>query len=261
MDTTPVLGFCDFQAIREYVENREPLLRNIWNQTMEISDKNIMLGRLHENHLLGIFLWYYTLKKEDVTTERLEEEYGKFFQHVSRSTISTYLNQLEKQGVLTKNRQGKQVFYRLTYEPPSDMHPIYMVRNFCILPSYLCRLSFFARTLRLNKEENLQYLLELVNFSLIKNRIEKCILCPFAIKEENTKILDNIMNDYRAKTELLPKELFTYIDKKLGELTVFRGILLAGNWTIISDKLVNYAQIYKRELKFQREALARRQKL
>ena len=65
MDTTPVLSFCDFQAIREYVENSEPLLSDIWDKTFEVSDKNLMLGRVHENHLLGIFLWLYIIKKEE----------------------------------------------------------------------------------------------------------------------------------------------------------------------------------------------------
>ena len=222
MDSTSVLSFCDFQAIREYIE-REPIFRNIWKRTIEISDKNVMLGRIHENHLLGIFLWFDVVKKEDINTERLDEEYEKFFQGVSRSTISTYLNQLEKQGILTKRRQGKQVFYRLTYEPPTNVHPIYLVRNFCILPSYLCRASFFARTLRIDREENLRHILELINFSLLKNRIEKCVLCPLAIKEENQENLDHITNVYRTKTELIPKELFNYVEKNLGELSIFGG--------------------------------------
>lgn len=260
MDTTSVLSFCDFQAIREFVE-REPILRNIWKQLIEISAKNVMLGRLHENHLLGIFLWFYTVKKEEITTERLEEEYEKFFLKVSRSTISTYLNQLEKQGILTKNRRGKQVFYRLTYEPPLNIHPIYMVRNFCIFPSYLCRASFFTRTLRIDREENLRYLLKLVNFSLIKNRLEKCILCPLAIKEENTKIWEKITTVFRIRSELLPKELLEFIDKNLGELAVFGGGRLAGRWATILGKLMNYAQTYKKEIKFQREVLVRRDKL
>ncbi len=261
MDTTSVLGFCDFQAIREYVENREPLLRNLWKRILEISDQNVMLGRIHENHLLGIFLWFYNVKKEKINTERLEEEYEKFFQKVSRSTISTYLNQLEKQGILSKKRQGKQVFYRLTHEPPMSLHPIYLVRTFCILPSYLCRVSFFARTLRVDREENLRYLLELVNFSLVKNRIEKCILCPLAIREENQENLEQIINIYRTKTELLPKELLNFINKDLGELSIFGGINIIGRWATILGKLMNYAQTYKKEIKFQREVLSRREKL
>jgi len=260
MDSTSVLSFCDFQAIREYIE-REPIFRNIWKRIIEISDKNVMLGRIHENHLLGIFLWFYVVKKEDINTERLEEEYEKFFQKVSRSTISTYLNQLEKQGILSKRRQGKQVFYRLTYEPPTNVHPIYLVRNFCILPSYLCRASFFARTLRIDREENLRYILELINFSLLKNRIEKCVLCPLAIKEENQETLDHIMNVYRTKAELIPKELFNYVEKNLGELSIFGGIQVIGRWESILGKLMNYAQIFKKELKFQREVLSRREKL
>ena len=136
MDTTSVLGFCDLQAIREYIE-KEPLVQDIWKRIIEISDsKNIMLGRLHENHLLGIFIWFYTIKQEEITTEKLEAEYSKFFKKVSRSTISTYLNQLEKQGILSKRKQGKEVFYKLTYEPPNKIHPIYLVRNFCPYPSY-----------------------------------------------------------------------------------------------------------------------------
>ncbi len=261
MDTTSVLGFCDFQAIREYVENREPLLRPIWKATYEISDKNVMLGRLRENHLLGIFLWFHTIKRDDITTEILEDEYEKFFQKVSRSTISTYLNQLEKQGILTKKREGKQVYYRLAYDPPFNLHPVYLVRTFCILPSYLCRGSFFARTLRIDREENLRYLLELVNFSLIKNRLEKCVLCPLALKKETKKALNSILNNFKNKSELLPKNLFDYIDKELGELHIFGGINIIGRWPTISGKLMNYAQTYKKEIKFQREVLLRRERL
>lgn len=220
-----------------------------------------MLGRVHENHLLGIFLWFYDVKKEDITTERLGEEYEKFFQNVSRSTISTYLNQLEKQGVLSKTRKGKEVFYQLAHEPPSSVHPIYIVRNFCVLPSYLCRASFFARTLRIDREENLRFLLELVNFSLLKNRIEKCTLCPFAVKEEIEKMLEPIATAYRHKTELLPKELLQYINTQLGELTVFGGTGIMGRWATIVGTLMNMAQNYKKEIKFQREVLERREKL
>jgi DNA-binding transcriptional ArsR family regulator len=238
---------------------KEPVLRNNWNRTIEMQDA--MLGRVHENHLLGIFLWFYTVKKEDVTTERLGEEYEKFFQNVSRSTISTYLNQLEKQGILSKTRKGKEVHYQLAYEPPSGVHPIYIVRNFCILPSYLCKTAFFARTLRIDREENLRYLLELVNFSLLKNRIEKCILCPFAVKEENEKMLELVSTIYRFRTELLPKELLQHISTQLGELTVFGGTSIMGRWATIVGTLMNLAQTYKKEIKFQRDVLERREKL
>ncbi len=261
MDTTSVLGFCDFQAIREYIE-KEPSIAGIWKKIMEISEsKNVMLGRVHENHLLGIFLWFYVIKQEEITTERLEEEYTKFYQQVSRSTISTYLNQLEKQGILFKRRQGKQVFYKLAYDPPTNIHPIYLVRNFCVLPSYLCRSSFFARTLRIDREENLRYLLELVNLCLIKNRLEKCILCPYAIKKENMKAHERISDIFRSKSELLPKELINYMDRELGELFVFGGTSIIGRWPTISGKLMNYVQTYKKEVKFQREVLIRREKL
>jgi hypothetical protein len=220
-----------------------------------------MLGRVHENHLLGIFLWFHAVKKEDITTERLGEEYEKFFQNVSRSTISTYLNQLEKQGILSKTRKGKEVHYQLAYEPPSGIHPIYLVRNFCVLPSYLCKASFFARTLRIDREENLRFLLELVNFSLLKNRMEKCILCPFAVKEENEKMLEPISTVYRHKTELLPKDLLQHINVQLGELPVFGGTGVMGRWATILGTLMNLAQTYKKEIKFQREVLERREKL
>ncbi len=261
MDTPSVLSFCDFQAIREYVEAREPLLRNSWKKAIEISDQNIMVGRLHENHILGIFLWLYLVKIEELSTEKIVEEYERFFQKVSRSSMSTYLNQLEKQGILTKKRQGKNVFYRLIYEPPTNIAPIYMVRNFCILPSYICRASFFARTLRIDREENLRYLLELVNLGLFKNRLEKCVLCPYAIKEENKQLLNSVGTIYRNKSELLPKELFDYINEKLGDLPIFGGINILGNWPTISGKLMNYGQIYKKEIKFQREVYDRKQTL
>ncbi|MHA1264722.1 MAG: helix-turn-helix domain-containing protein [Candidatus Helarchaeota archaeon] len=260
MDTPSVLKFCDFQAIREYVQ-KEPVLQNIWNEIREIATKNVMLGRLHENHLLGIFLWYYSIKKVEVRTEELGEEYRKFFQRVSRSTISTYLNQLEKQGILSKKRIGKEVYYYLTYDPPQNIQPIYLVRTFCLFPSYLCRASFFARTLRIDREENLRYLLELITFCLIKNRIEKCTLCPFAIKEENFKIYKTISTIYEAKSELLPKEIIKYINNDLGELSILGGIEIVGRWATIIGKLMSYTQIYKKELKFQREVLMRKERI
>jgi DNA-binding transcriptional ArsR family regulator len=228
---------------------------------MEISDKNIMLGRLHENHLLGIFLWSHTVKKEEITTDSLEEDYKKFFQPISRSTISTYLNQLERQGILIKRREGKHILYRLGYDPPTEIHPIYLVRNFCILPSYLCKASFFARTLRIDREENLKYLLELVNYSLIKNRIEKCVLCPYALKEENKKLFDLVSTTFLHKTELIPKELFNYINNDLGELPMFGGTNITGRWATILGRLMNYSQTYKKEIKFQSEVFSRREKL
>ena len=100
-----------------------------------------------------------------------------------------------------------------------------------------------------------------MNISLIKNRIQKCIYCPFAVKEENERLWEEVASLFQSKTDLLPKELIDYIDKELGELSVFGGINITGRWATILGKLMNYSQTSKKDIKFQRDVFARKEKL
>ena len=247
------LFYCDFQAIDQYAKEFEGL-KDICMKVFDKPEKDkSSLGPLQKNRILGIFLWLKETNVEKTTTQKIENEYKKFFKPISRSSISNYLNQLIRENVLKKEKVGKTVNYELAHEIPTMLNsdPFWFVKNFCIYPIYTCRLSYFARKLRIEKNKEVAYIYKLINYNLIKNRTKKCLVCPFGNKEIYTIVLNKLEKQYLTLKNLIPRELIEYIETTLGELRIFNGISLFPGWTRIKEKIDEFANEFRKELKTQ----------
>ncbi|MHA1299409.1 MAG: helix-turn-helix domain-containing protein [Candidatus Helarchaeota archaeon] len=253
------LYYCDLKAIEDYAKE----FKGLDKISLVIFDRpeslKSNLGQLQKNRILGIFLWLKNTKKDNVTTNKIETEYKKFFKPISRSSISNYLNQLVKENVLKKEKVGKEVFYKIAHEIPSIIQgdPFWFVRNFCIYPVYICRTSYFARKLRIEKNREETYIFKLINYNLIKNRLKKCALCPFGIKKKYDSVLEDLEKQYITLKNLLPRELIEFIEFSLGELKLFNGISLFPSWTVVKEKIDEFANRFKKELKAQIQTITR----
>lgn len=252
------LLYCDFQAIEEYSKE----FKSLKEISMKIFDRpeedKSSLGYLQKNRILGLFLWLKETNMDKVSTNKIENEYKKFFKSISRSSISNYLNQMIKENVLKKEKVGKTVNYELAHDPPlvSNSDPYWIVKSFCIFPIFTCRISFFARKLRIErKREEIAYVYKLINYNLIKNRTKKCLVCPFGNKNEYKAALDKLEKQYLTLKNLLPKELLEYVESNLGELKIFGGLSIYPDWEGIKGKIEGYANQYKKELKAQIQAI------
>jgi hypothetical protein len=117
LDLNNDLGDLD-RLIKEYA----PEIYEIWDKRADSSEEQgIRTGRLHENHILGILFKHLMEGEPEVTTTDIEEEYEIFFKKIARSTVSTYLNQLEKEEVLFKKRDGRAVMYLFNIPPPNNI--------------------------------------------------------------------------------------------------------------------------------------------
>ena len=247
------LFYCDLKAIEEYAKEFKDLkdiAMVIFDRPEELKSN---LGQLQKNRILGIFLWLKETSSDKVTTNRIETEYKKFFKQISRSSISNYLNQLVKENVLVKEKKGKQVYYKIAHELPDKIEgdPFWFVKNFCIYPIYICRTSYFARKLRIEKSEEGAFVYKLINYNLIRNRLKKCSVCPFGIKKEYEVVLKLLDNQYMTLKNLLPKELINYVENMFGELKIFNGISLFPSWTIVKERIFEFSNKFKREIKDQ----------
>ncbi|MHA1145427.1 MAG: hypothetical protein ACTSRW_11865 [Candidatus Helarchaeota archaeon] len=245
--------YCDLKLLRDVIkENNIPTLNSVWwKQPCGSSSRRV--GELQKHKILGLFLWLNENGVRSVTTNQIEEQFQKFFMDISRSTISLYLNQLTKEKVLQKMKKGKEVFYSLAHELP--MLPVtnsfWVVRNFCIFPSYLCRTAFFARKLKFGmKESERNLILQLVLQNLVKNRVDKCMICQFCEDEKVEKENDQLKVDLSGINDLIPREIELYLDK-LSELKVFNGESADEiKWPTITGKIMYFAEKWKKDIKF-----------
>ena len=119
----------------------------------------------------------------------IESFYENYFKKIARSTVSTYLNTLDKDGVLAKERDRRIVFYYLKEPPPYNIRPFWIIRNFCTLPAYFMRAQYLCRfyDMKTNLPEDLgearKFIIGLTLITLFRNRFDKCMLCQFAFKE------------------------------------------------------------------------------
>ncbi|MFX1450250.1 MAG: hypothetical protein ACFFCM_05380 [Promethearchaeota archaeon] len=253
------LFYCDFKAIEDYAkefEGLDAICMKIFDRPETIKSN---LGQLQKNRILGIFLWLLDTNTDKVTTQKIETEYRKFFKEISRSSISNYLNQLIKENVLKKEKVGKTVYYEIAHEIPKilDSDPFWFVKNFCIYPVYICRTSYFARKLRIEKSKEVAYIYKLINYNLIKNRMKKCLVCPFGIKKEYQGVLNKLEKQYMTLKNLLPKHLVEFIEASLGELKIFNGISLFPSWLEVKSKIENLAKEHKKELNTQVDTITK----
>ena len=127
----------DLKRLGQIISDYAPELSDMWiTRRDDFEDEGIKTGRLHENHILGIILAGDFINDKQITTQDIESYYETYFKKIARSTVSTYLNQLDKDGVLAKERDGRIVFYYLKEKPPYNTRPFWIIRNFCTLPAY-----------------------------------------------------------------------------------------------------------------------------
>jgi len=258
---------CNFKELREILKEY-PKMDKLWNLKHDAPEEsNKDLGGLQKNRILGIFLWFREGEKSLITTNEIKDNYEKFFKinGISRSNISTYLNQLCKNGVLKKHKAGKEVEYGIAQEPPVlyDQNPFWLIYNFCILPNYLCRMSYFANKLNIAKSRNTEeiQLMELILINLIKNRINKCCLCRYGDTDKHELINNEFNEFYKDRTKLFPKELKVYLDK-LGEIEIFGGEKVGiVHWPKITGKIMYFANKHKEDIKNQDSLNKKLQKL
>lgn len=244
--------FCDLSIISSVLkENNLRYLNNMWWKIP--CDISRRVGELQKHKILGLFLYLKENQVLSVTTNQIEEEFQKFFSEKSRSTISLYLNQLTKEKVLKKKKIGKEVFYSLAHDLPKlpTSSAFWVVRNFCVFPAYLCRLTFFTRKLKYGtKESERNQILQLTLETIIKNRLWRCSVCQFCQDDKISKDLDELLKDLIAISAFIPREVDLYINK-LSELQIFDGEVANDiKWPVLTGKIMYFAEKWKKEIKF-----------
>ncbi|MFX1402170.1 MAG: hypothetical protein ACFE8V_13095 [Promethearchaeota archaeon] len=260
------------KLIREFA----PELSDIYNiREDESEEQQVKTGRLHENRILGILLKFYLDGKKKVTTREVESEYRKYFKEIARSTISTYLNMLKKESTLCKERDGRVVYYKFHEEPPVNINPFWFTRLFCVDPIYFFRAIYFSSIYLIaekvvqeymnngNFEElvvNVKYLIGIIVLYVLKNKVNKCVLCQFGKHEKYDFLNEALTTALKERTDVLPDELLVFLKEKYSEISLFNGIDLAIDEEEINmiKQLVNFANRYKKDLEFQYMVLNRR---
>ena len=117
---------CNLKEISNVIQDY-PKEIAVWDQKFDVPEiDNSNLGGLQKNRILGLFLWSKEKEKELVSTNEIQKDFVKFYNSdISRSNISTYLNQLTKDGVLGKEKKGKTVEYQMVHNPPLEMKRFY----------------------------------------------------------------------------------------------------------------------------------------
>ncbi|MFW9969212.1 MAG: hypothetical protein ACFFDF_03365 [Candidatus Odinarchaeota archaeon] len=246
----------------------------------ESEEQQIKTGRLHENRILGILLKFFLDGQRRITTGEVEDEYKRYFKEIARSTISTYLNILKKEATLYKERDGRIVYYIFYEDPPSDINPFWFTRLFCIVPAYFERTMNFS-TLYINAEKyvkqhidgynkanitllirNFKFITGLIILNIHKNRVSKCILCQFSKKEMYKKLEEMMSIAVKDRSDVLPEELFEQIER-FSEISVFNGLDIEKDdiENEVINKLLRYADLYKKDLDFQIMVSLRRRDL
>jgi len=262
--------------LEKVIHEIAPELLNIYNiREDESEEQQIKTGRLHENRILGIMLKFYLTGKKKVTTRDVELEYKKFYKDIARSTISTYLNMLKKEGTLSKERDGRLVYYIFFEDPPDDISPFWFTRLFCVDPAYFHRAVYFSSLYSIadiivkkhmkkgNFDEIVdwfRYLIGIIILYAIKNRSSKCILCQFGKQERYSDLLEAINSAIKDRTDVLPDELQEILKKKYAEIPNFGGYHFEDNNKEIEmiEQLINLSNQYRKDMEYQTMVLNRR---
>ena len=262
--------------LEKVIHEIAPELLNIYNvREDESEEQQIKTGRLHENRILGIMLKFYLEGRKKVTTRDVELEYKKFYKDIARSTISTYLNMLKKEGTLFKERNGRLVFYIFFEDPPDDISPFWFTRLFCVDPAYFHRAIYFSSLYSIadiivkkhmkkgNFDEIVdcfRYLTGIIILHVLKNRSSKCILCQFGKQERYKDLLEEINSAIKDRTDVLPSELQEILINKYAEIPNFGGYHFEDSNKEIEmiELLINLANQYKKDMEYQTMILNRR---
>lgn len=262
--------------LEKVIHEIAPELLNVYNiREDESEEQQIKTGQLHENRILGIMLKFYLEGRKKVTTRDVELEYKKFYKDIARSTISTYLNVLKKEGTLAKERDGRVVYYTFFENPPIDISPFWFTRLFCVDPAYFHRAIYFSSLFSIadvivkkhmkkgNFDEIVdwfRYLTGIIILYVLKNRSEKCSLCQFGKQERYTDLLEAINSAIKDRTDVLSSELQDILIKKYGEIPNFGGYPFEDNAEELDkiEQLISLANQYKKDMEFQAMVLNRR---
>jgi DNA-binding transcriptional ArsR family regulator len=255
------------QDIDKVIQEYAPEVKEVWIERKDTSeDQGIRTGRLHENHILGIIVKHHLETVPEITTTDIEEEYEISFKKIARSTVSTYLNQLEKENVLYKKRDGRNVQYLFQIPPASNMQPFWFVRNFCLLPSYFSRAALLAQLYLHPPKEHDKYeaerkfLIGLSILTVLKNRTEKCYLCQFGLKQFYQSTTEQFESFIKERIDVLPEELRNFILFELGELPCFGGIVISPLKTEeLYQKILDFVERYHSDIEFQMSVSKHRQ--
>lgn len=240
----------------------------------ESEEQQIKTGRLHENRILGIILKFYLEGKRKVTTSEVESEYKNYFKDIARSTISTYLNMLKKESTLYKERDGRVVYYIFFEDPPTDIKPFWFTRLFCVVPSYFVRAILFSKVYLEAEEKikgmgetedrevlikNFKFLIGLIILFILKNRSSKCLLCQFGKREIYDNMQESMDIAIKDRSDVLPEDLLKFLIN-YGEIPIFGGINIDEEkiYNEIINKIIEFAEEYKKDLEFQTMVSSRR---
>jgi len=262
--------------LEKVIDEIAPELFNVYNiREDESEEQQIKTGQLHENRILGIMLKFYLEGIKKVTTRDVEFEYKKFYKDIARSTVSTYLNILKKEGTLSKERDGRLVYYTFFEDPPDDISPFWFTRLFCVDPAYFYRAIYFSSLYSIadiiikkhmkkgNFDEivdSFRYLTGVIILYILKNRSLKCILCQFGKQERYNNLLEEINSAIKDRTDVLPSELQETLVKKYAEIPNFGGYRFEDSVNEIEmiENLISLANQYRKDMEFQMMVLNRR---
>jgi hypothetical protein len=174
---------------------------------------------------------------------------------------------LKKESTLYKERDGRLVYYIFFKDPPTDIHPFWFTRMFCIVPAYFVRAYYFAN-LYLDAEktvqdklgpekaelalENYKFLIGLIILQILKNRSSKCVLCQFSKEEIYANMEEGLEEAIKDRSDVLPEDLLKML-KEFGELSIFGGIDLEQEniKEEIVDNIIIFEDDYRKDLEFQ----------
>jgi hypothetical protein len=271
-----------FKFFDKFFQDFSPEIGKIC-QFQEDETKNQLMktGLLQEKRILGIFLKSYLEGITKMTTRDVINEYKSYFENVARSTISLYLNILNKESVLCKEKKGRVVYYNIFDNPPRNIPPFWFTRIFCIIPVYFNRANYFSDLYNKAKEyiqqyfkkfsdedqdilmHNFKFILGLILLKIFKNRIQKCMYCQFSKKKTYAKMEYFIDLAIKDRSDFLSKDIFNGLIPKCSEIAIFNGININSEFIKenLVEELLRITNINKEDLKFQREVFYRRKNI
>jgi DNA-binding transcriptional ArsR family regulator len=258
------------QVLGEILEEYAPEISEQWLARLDDAEEDgVRMGRMHENHILGIVLGYDLADYRTITTSEIEEEYEALFKKIARSTVSTYLNQLNREAVLRKIRDGRVVYYQLKQPVPAGIEPFWIVRNICLMPPYLIRARLLAQLYReevaLPEEfvEGRKFVVGLALLVVLKNRHERCSVCQFGNRQTYREIVDTFQTNINSRKDVLPEPLQHFIEVELGELPLFGGLDIPAAVTLeaLSAQINDLVDRYIQDIEFQINVSRRRNEL